>query len=98
MTKRNNKKQRGTQQLQVVSERIVSERDLAAIGLTTKDSPEITNSTELAHPRETGLTTRVIQLKELASVTLVSLTATATHDNDDNTKNAKNQQVNSKQH
>ena len=95
--KQKNKKQRGTQQLQVVCE-WVSERDLAAIGLTTKHSPETTNSTELAHPREIGLTTRVIQLKQLASVTLVSLTATATHDNDDNTKNAKNQQVNSKQH
>ena len=39
------KKQRGTQQLQIVCEG-VSERDLAAIGLTTKDSPETTNSTE----------------------------------------------------
>ena len=43
--KQNRKKQRGTQQLQVVSER-VSERDLATIGLRTKDSPETTNSTE----------------------------------------------------
>ena len=32
----------------------MSERDLAAIGLTTKDSPETTNRTELAHAREIG--------------------------------------------
>ena len=38
----------------------VSERDLATIGLRTKDSPETTNRTELAHPREIGLTTSVI--------------------------------------
>ena len=66
----------------------VSERDLTTIGLKIKDSPETTNSTELAHPREIGLTRSVIQLKQLTSVTSVSLTATATHDNGDNTNTA----------
>ena len=76
----------------------VSERDLATIGLTTKDPPETTNSTELAHPREIGLTRSVIQLKELTDNSDLGVTtATATHDNDDNAKKAKNQQVNNKQ-
>ena len=76
----------------------VSERDLATIGLKTKDSPETTSSTELAHPREIGLTTSVIQLKQLTGNSDLGVTtATATHDNDDNTKKAKNQQVNNKQ-
>ena len=69
----------------------MSERDLAAIGLTTKDSSETTNSTELAHPRDIGLTTRVIQLKQLTDnsdlgVTAAAAAAAATaHDNDDKT-------------
>jgi hypothetical protein len=76
----------------------VSERDLAAIGLTTKDSPETTNSTELAHPREIGLTRSVIQLEQLTDNSDLGVTtATATHDNGDNTNNAKTQQVNNKQ-
>ena len=68
------------------------------MGLTTKDSPETTNSTELAHPREIGLTTSVIQLKQLTDNSDLGVTtATATHDNDDNTNNPKTQQVNNKQ-
>ena len=41
--KQKNKKQRGTQQSLAECE---SERDLAAIGLRTKDTPETTNSTQ----------------------------------------------------
>ena len=64
----------------------VSERDLATIGLKIKDSPETTSSTELAHPREIGLTTSVIQLKQLTGNSDLGVTtATATHDNDDRT-------------
>ena len=77
----------------------VSERDLATIGLKIKDSPETTNSTELAHPREIGLTRSVIQLKQLtdnSDLGVTTATAAAAHDNDDKTKQ-KNQQVNNKQ-
>ena len=49
------------------------ERDLAIIGITIKDSPETTSSTEVAHPRETGMTTSVIQFKQFTTVILVSL-------------------------
>ena len=66
----------------------VSERDLAIIGLKIKDSPETTNSTELAHAREIGLTTSVIQLKQLTDFSDLGVTATATHDNGDNTNTA----------
>ena len=76
----------------------VSERDLATIGLKIKDSPETTNSTELAHPREIGLTRSVIQLEQLTDNSDLGVTTAtaAAHDNDDKTKQ-KNQQVNNKQ-
>ena len=66
----------------------VSERDLATIGLKIKDSPETTNSTELAHPREIGLTRSVIQLEQLTDNSDLGVTTAtaAAHDNDDKTK------------
>ena len=66
------KKQKKTTEGKSYEQR-VSERDLATIELLTKDSPETTSSTKLAYAREIGLTTRVIQLKQLTTVSLVSL-------------------------
>ena len=76
-----NKEQRRTQQSQAESE-WVRERDLAAIGLSHKDSAETTNSTELAHPREVWLTTSVVQFKQLTDSIDLGVTTT-TYDNDD---------------
>ena len=86
--KQKNKKQRGTQQSLAECE---SERDLATIGLTVKTLLRQQTAHRLAHVREIGLTTRVIQLKQLTSVTLVSLLLLMTMRN-----KTKNQQVNSK--